>query len=503
MAVQTILLPRGVWCYDPLKPLGREGGFGRVYEGYADGHGNIAVKRLHLRANDAAHREMRIANEFTGKAYHHVLGVLDAGEDAATGTYFVVMPKAERSLQEVIDRGTHFGDEDAAKVLLEIIEGLLEVPDIVHRDLKPDNIMLHDGHWKIADFGIARFVEESTSLQTLKGCLSPHYAAPEQWQYVRATGATDVYALGCIAYALLTGNPPFLGTMDELQHKHRFADPPPLSCAPKLRSLCSMLLRKIPASRPSQQRVRTVLSEFLQAPVDRGRFEALAQAGARVAHAQSDAERSAETERQHARDRKNLAASGADILREIIKRIFARIEQEMLVARKGKPYNDAPYITVGDAVLTFPLPAGRGYLSDEFTPISQEAFAQAGWDILAGEWVVVEQQQPKYRWSASLWYARLPGTQDYRWYEVSYFAPLRADAMAPYALDEIRDAALAAAPVMHVYQTAFGPVPIDDENEEDFTERWGTILARAAEGKLRHPTNLPLQPQFWKQQLLE
>lgn len=50
---------------------------------------------------------------------------------------------------------------------------LSELPDIVHRDLKPQNVLFHSGRWKVADFGIARFVEETTSVRTLKDCLSP------------------------------------------------------------------------------------------------------------------------------------------------------------------------------------------------------------------------------------------------------------------------------------------------------------------------------------------
>jgi hypothetical protein len=52
---------------------------------------------------------------------------------------------------------------------------------------------------------------------------------------------------------------------------------------------------------------------------------------------------------------------------------------------------------------------------------------------------------------------------------------------------------------MHIYQLAFGPVPIDDENEDDFAERWAALLALASQGKLGHPRGLPLQPYFWRQ----
>ncbi len=63
----------------------------------------------------------------------------------------------------------------------------------------------------------------------------------------------------------------------------------------------------------------------------------------------------------------------------------------------------------------------------------------------------------------------------------------------------IRDADLAASNVTHVYQLAFGPIAIDDENEEDFIERWAALLGLASQGKLGHPEALPLQPSFWCQ----
>jgi serine/threonine protein kinase len=165
--------------------LGPEGGFGVVYPGSGDEHQDVAVKKLKLEAHEAAHRELRIAEEFIGRTFRHVLPFLDAGQDAESGFYFVVMPRAEKSLEDELQSGRTWEDVDAAGILLEIAEGLSEVPDVVHRDLKPGNILLHEERWKVADFGIARFVEESTSLRTLKECLSPRYAAPEQWLYER------------------------------------------------------------------------------------------------------------------------------------------------------------------------------------------------------------------------------------------------------------------------------------------------------------------------------
>jgi eukaryotic-like serine/threonine-protein kinase len=188
--VTTIKLPKGEWEYDLQAPLGKPGGFGQVFVGRGNGYDRVAVKRLHLKANDAAHRELEIANELAQFTLEHVIPVLDAGQDALSDYYFVVMPCAEKSLQDEFKAVGKFNEADAVRILQDIAAGLVEARKFVHRDLKPLNILFHDGRWKIADFGIARFVEESTSLQTLKECLSPPYAAPEQFKLEHATSAT-------------------------------------------------------------------------------------------------------------------------------------------------------------------------------------------------------------------------------------------------------------------------------------------------------------------------
>ena len=111
----------------------------------------------------------------------HVVPILDAGQDAESDRYFLVMPICDCTLQDKIDEGQNGVDIEIAKeVIMAIIAGLQEVGDITHRDLKPSNVLLHDGVWKIADFGIAKFVEDSTSLETLRESLTPAYGAPEQ-----------------------------------------------------------------------------------------------------------------------------------------------------------------------------------------------------------------------------------------------------------------------------------------------------------------------------------
>lgn len=246
--MKTIKLPTGTFTYDPRKPLGKRGGFGQVFAGHASDGKEVAIKKLHVSAAAAAHRELLIAEELKARRFEHVVPFIDSGEDADTGDYFLVMPRADGSLQDAVERDGKLTPCDAASVLVEIIRGLNEVGDLVHRDLKPDNVLRHEGRWKVADFGIARFVEEATASNTLKDCLSPFYAAPEQWRFERATHATDVYALGCIGFFLLTGKPPFV-TRPEQEH---LKEPlPHFLCADgRLQALINNMCRKLPETRP-------------------------------------------------------------------------------------------------------------------------------------------------------------------------------------------------------------------------------------------------------------
>ena len=124
------------------------------------------------------------------QSFENVIPILDYGTDPDSKSYYVVMAKAESSLRDYI-KTAGLPDNDAVDVLMQIANGLKEASFLIHRDLKPDNVLLHEGKWKITDFGIAKFVEKSTSLKTLKDCLSAPYAAPEQWRLESSVNNTD------------------------------------------------------------------------------------------------------------------------------------------------------------------------------------------------------------------------------------------------------------------------------------------------------------------------
>ena len=131
-------------------------------------------------------------------------------------------------------------------------------PAVVHRDIKPGNLVLDsDGTLKVVDFGIASLASASMSLTASGVTLgTPAYLSPEQAAGRPAEPRSDLYALGCVLYALLTGNPPFTGDhplATAAQHLNAAAPPVHerrLDLPPVLDQLLAMLLAKNPEDRP-------------------------------------------------------------------------------------------------------------------------------------------------------------------------------------------------------------------------------------------------------------
>lgn len=481
------------WSYDPDRQLGETGGFGAVFEGQSDDGAAVAIKRLHVDATEAASRELRIAEVLAEAGHEHVMPILDSGLDQQSGRYFIVMPVAEYSLQDALDERGPFPLNEAISVLLDISTGVSEVHDIAHRDLKPRNVLRHDGIWKIADFGIARFVEESTSLYTLKGALSPAYAAPEQWNYEQTDASTDVYALGCIGYALMTGNPPFPGpSAEEFRIQHLSQPPPALTDENSaLGELLLSMLRKQRLSRPSIDRVMSHLERLRETSNEQGRgqgLEALEKASSQVA--QDTAEADAEESRARAREiaRQDLGNAANDMLDELLERLAERIQETAFQAKHVPHPSLLLRIDLGSAWLEVQPHVSRN-------PFPAGLFPNSGWDVVVGAIISVNQVEPTtYVWSANLWYTDLGRSGEYRWREVSFrqVAGIPSSVDQPFAMTQFEDADLAASKIMHSFALAAQPKAIDDEDFAQFVDRWADLLAKASLGELQHPSKLPL-----------
>jgi len=158
-------------------------------------------------------REIRILARLQ---HPHILPLLDSGE--AGGFLFYTMPFVDgESLRERVDRGGALPVPEAVRILREVADALAaaHAAGVLHRDIKPGNVMLSGRHALVMDFGVAKAVSDAggETLTTVGVAVgTPTHMSPEQ-----ATGSenidgrSDIYALGLMAYEILTGKPPFQG----------------------------------------------------------------------------------------------------------------------------------------------------------------------------------------------------------------------------------------------------------------------------------------------------
>ena len=255
------------WRYWEARPLGKPGGFGGVYAGEAEDGAPMAVKVVRKDRPQGAlderllRREIDIGKRATDIGSSMLLPMIDAAD--AGDALLLVMHQADGTLS---DFPAPMGEAEAVPVLADITAGLqdLHSAGIIHRDLKPANVLRHDGRWKLADFGIARDEEIGTQDPTFMGGGTPYYMAPELWEPKRPTVKTDLYALGCLAYELLAGAPPYTGNdLATIRAGHLTQAPPQAPCSDAvLRNLIGRLLAKQPGGRP--QDARAVLERLRQ-----------------------------------------------------------------------------------------------------------------------------------------------------------------------------------------------------------------------------------------------
>lgn len=206
---------------------------------------------------DRFHQEIEIA---AGLSHPHVLPVYDSGE--ADDFLYYVMPYVEgESLAQRLKRVGQLPLDDALGIAIEVADGLGYAHDhgVVHRDVKPDNILLSSGHAVISDFGIARAInlaggERLTRTGMAVGSIL--YMSPEQaGADERVDGRSDIYALGCVLFEMLGGEPPFTGRTPQAIIARRLTDTPPSLCVlrdtvpPGVERVVGKALHKAPADR--------------------------------------------------------------------------------------------------------------------------------------------------------------------------------------------------------------------------------------------------------------
>jgi serine/threonine protein kinase len=258
------------WRYWIDQPLGSAGGFGNVYAAEGLDDAPMAVKVVNKQRpsgtldNRLLHREIEIGRRVSESGSDMLLPVIDAGETGSA--LLLVMARAG----EPLSAATPISESDITAVMTDIATGLQQLHSIgiIHRDLKPPNVLFHDLHWKLADFGIARDQEIGTQDPTFLGWGSIPYMAPELWEMKSPTVKTDLYALGCLAFELLTGAPPYTGDQAALRKAHLTQTPPEVPCNNvTLKNLISRLIAKDAGDRPQDS--RAVLDRLRRAILSR------------------------------------------------------------------------------------------------------------------------------------------------------------------------------------------------------------------------------------------
>ena len=235
--------------------LGR-GGMGSVFRARHLGTGaERALKTLTCGEPELLLRFQREARALAAAEHPHVVRV-HAFEQHQGRPYLVTELLEGGDLERRLRAGP-LEPRAAARLALELAEGLALVHErgVLHRDLKPANVLFDgEGRPKLADFGLAR-VQGADSLTATGELLgTPAYMSPEQARGARGAidARSDVYGLGAILYACLSGRPPFQGaTVLALLSSVLQDTPPPLGVDPGLAAVCSRALAKDPADRPA------------------------------------------------------------------------------------------------------------------------------------------------------------------------------------------------------------------------------------------------------------
>jgi len=266
--------------YQAHELIGR-GGMSEVYRAYdAQLNRSVAIKRLRpdLASSPVCRARFRREAQAAGRLTHSaVVAVYDTGEERDTtgrSVPFIVMELIEgRSLRDALREDGKLPPVRALELTADVLDALAcsHAAGIIHRDIKPGNVMLTEtGGVKVADFGIARAMSDSSGTATMAGTVmgTAQYLSPEQGRGEAADVRSDIYSVGCMLYELLVGEPPFAGdSLVSIVFQH-ISDPPtaPSAADPEISAEIDAITLKALAKDPSH---RYQAASEMKADIDR------------------------------------------------------------------------------------------------------------------------------------------------------------------------------------------------------------------------------------------
>lgn len=254
-------MPKKIGKYDIQGILGK-GGMGVVYKAFDPAiQRQVAIKTIIKSTMDPGELQYALSRfrheaQAVGRLTHpRIAAIFDYGEDADIA-YIVMELVNGKSLYQHLQNKAQFELKEVGEIVRQILDGLgyAHGQGVVHRDVKPSNILINDdGRIKISDFGIAR-LDTSTLTQVGEIMGSPGYMSPEQFIGSDIGASSDIYSAGVIAYELITGRKPFVGSNVEIMRQvinERPANPSDFN--PKISVQLDWAVQKSLAKKPAER----------------------------------------------------------------------------------------------------------------------------------------------------------------------------------------------------------------------------------------------------------
>ena len=406
VAIGKSLLGPGQKKYTITDFLGK-GAFGEVYRAVGHDQGDIiAVKVLPTSEIDESSRfallnEMSAATKINHPNVVRVLYADDAGFPDV-GPYLCMEYVPDGTLSRVLKAQSQAGASiplaTCIGMMLDIAQGTRAVNEVlIHRDIKPDNILVDGNRLKIGDFGISKFVDQTTRSHTFKGGQHIAYMAPEGWELKDNTYKIDVYSVGLVFYQLLLLKHPLAdkvqdpGNWRQWERAHLYElcgdvrkQRPEASSG--LAQLLTRMVAKRPQERPTWDEVLQVLSEPTnESSPSHPSISAAVQAS--VAKHQQDDTRRLEDERRR-NESQRLLQNYAFSCDQLIAKFEPLVDQFNTEFQFGKIKVQRDAAGVRLQGVSYSFPGGKQIRVDFFGPRESGMKLRSGY-LIGGGWISV------------------------------------------------------------------------------------------------------------------